>query len=109
MASDVAIALVAGGLAGVDGHHDVLASPAQAPEIGALTLHGWCLVSVVCPPYGMGLSTVSGAPGFLRAVTGRLLRQWDNLQTLLDRVKQGPASNPRACSDDDVGPVSGTA
>jgi len=53
MASDVAIALVAGGLVGVDAHHDVLASPAQAPEIGVLTLHGWCSVSVMCSSYGM--------------------------------------------------------
>ena len=74
MASDVAIALVAGGRAGVDGHHDVLASPAPAPEIGALILHGWCSGLVVCPPYGMVLYTASGTPGFLRAVTGRLLQ-----------------------------------
>ena len=74
MASDVAIALVAGGLAGVDAHHDVLASPAQAPEIGVLTLHGWRSVSVMRPPYGMVLYTASGTPDFLRAVTGRLLQ-----------------------------------
>jgi len=56
----------------VDGHHGALASPAQAPEIGALTLQGWRSVSVLCPPSGMVLYAASGAPDFLRAVAGRL-------------------------------------
>ena len=71
----------------VDGHHGVLALPAQAPEIGALTLQGWRSVSVVCPPSGMVLYAASGAPDFLRGVTGRLCQQWDNSETLCDRVK----------------------
>jgi putative endonuclease (uncharacterized protein DUF1780) len=71
----------------VDGHHGVLAPPAQAPAIGALTLQGWRSVSVVCPPSGMVLYAASGAPDFLRAVTGRLLRQWDNIETLFERGK----------------------
>jgi hypothetical protein len=71
----------------VDGHHGVLAPSAQAPEISALALQGWRSVSVVCPPSGMVLYAASGAPDFLRAVTGRLLRQWDNIETLFERVK----------------------
>src|SRR5215510_852917 len=71
----------------VDGPHGALASPAQDPEIGALTLQGWRSVSVVCPPSGMVLYAASSAPDFLRTVTGRLLRQWDNSETLFDRVK----------------------
>jgi hypothetical protein len=72
----------------VDGHHGVFTLPAQAPEIGALTLQGWRSVSVVCPPYGMVLYAASGAPDFLYTVTGRLLQQWDNIETLFDRVKR---------------------
>ena len=71
----------------VDGHQCVLAPSAQAPEIGALALQGWRSVSVLCPPYGMVLYAASGAPDFLRAVTWRLLRQWDNIETLFERVK----------------------
>ena len=71
----------------VDGHHGVLAPPAPAPAIGALALQGWRSVSVVCPPSGMVLYAASGAPDFLRAVTGRLLQQWDNSETLCERVK----------------------
>src|SRR5262249_53894504 len=71
----------------VDGHHGVLALPAQASEIGALTLQGWRSVSVVCPPSGMVLYAASGAPDFLRGVTGRLCQQWDTSETLCDRVK----------------------
>jgi Putative endonuclease, protein of unknown function (DUF1780) len=71
----------------VDGHHGVLAPPAQAPAIGALALQGWRSVSVVWPPSGMVLYAASGAPDFLRAVTGRLLRQWDNIETLFERGK----------------------
>ena len=83
----MAVALVAGDLAGADGHYDVLASPVPAPEIGALTLQGWRSVSVLCPPSGMVLYATSGAPDFLREMTGRLLRQWGNSETLFDRVK----------------------
>jgi hypothetical protein len=61
----------------IDGHHGVLAPPAQAAEIGALALQGWRSVSVLCAPYGMVLYAASGAPDFLRTVTGRLLRQWE--------------------------------
>ena len=71
----------------VDGQHGVLVPPAQAPEIGALTLQGWRSVSVVCPPYGLVLYAASGAPDFLRTVTGRLLRQWDNIEALFERGK----------------------
>jgi hypothetical protein len=71
----------------VDGSHGVLASPVHAPEIGALVLQGWRSVSVMCPPYGIVLYTASGAPDFLRTVTGRLLRQWDNIDTLFERIK----------------------
>ena len=71
----------------VDGHHGVLAPPAQAPAIGALALQGWRSVSVVWPPSGMVLYAASGAPDFLRAVTGRLLQQGDNSETLGERVK----------------------
>jgi Putative endonuclease, protein of unknown function (DUF1780) len=71
----------------VDGHHGVLTLPAQAPEISALALQGWRSVSVVCPPSGMVLYAASGAPDFLCAVTGRLLRQWDNIETLFERIK----------------------
>jgi len=74
-------------LVSVDGRWRVLAPPAQAPEIEALTLQGWRSVSVLCPPYGMVLYAASGAPAFLRTVTGRLLRQWDNMDTLFERVK----------------------
>jgi hypothetical protein len=71
----------------VDGHHGVLVPLAQAPEIGVLALQGWRSVSVVCPPYGMVLYATSGAPAFLRRVTGSLLRQWDNRETLFKRGK----------------------
>jgi hypothetical protein len=56
-------------------------------KIGVLTLQGWRSVSVVCPPSGMVLYAASGAPDFLRTVTGRLLRQWDNIETLFERGK----------------------
>jgi len=71
----------------VDGDHGVLAPPAHAPEISALALQGWRSVSLLCPPYGMVLYAASGAPDFLRTVTGRLLRQWENINTLFERVK----------------------
>ena len=71
----------------VDGYHGMLASPVHAPEIGALILQGWRSVSMVCPPYGMVLYAASGAPDFLRAATGRLLRHWDNIETLFERAK----------------------
>jgi hypothetical protein len=74
-------------LVSVDGRWRLLAPPAQAPEVEALTLQGWRSVSVLCPPYGMVLYTASGAPAFLRMATGRLLRQWDNMDTLFERVK----------------------
>jgi hypothetical protein len=35
----------------------------------------------------MVLYATSGAPAFLRLVTGRLLQQWDNIETLFARVK----------------------
>ena len=72
----------------VDGHQCVLAPFVQMPEIGALALQGWRSVSVLCPPYGMVLYATSGAPDFLRAVAWRLLRQWDNPETLFKRGKQ---------------------
>jgi hypothetical protein len=71
----------------VDRGHGVLAPPAQAPEIGALALQGWRSVSILCPPYGMVLYAASCAPDFLRTVTGRLLQQWDNIETLFARGK----------------------
>jgi hypothetical protein len=71
----------------VTGNHGVLALPARAPELGALALQGWRSVSVLCPPYGMVLYTTSGAPAFLRLVTGRLLRQWNNSESLFERGK----------------------
>jgi hypothetical protein len=71
----------------VDGHHGLLAPPAQAPEIGTLALQGWRSVSMLCPPYGIVLYATSSAPAFLRAVIGRLLRQWDNCETLFERGK----------------------
>src|SRR5712691_13495914 len=71
----------------VDGDHGVLVPPAPAPETGALALQGWRSVSMLCPPYGMVLYTASGAPDFLHTVTGRLLRQWDNIETLFERGK----------------------
>ncbi len=71
----------------VDGHACTLAPPAQAPEIGALAVQGWRSVSVLCPPYGLVLYATSNAPPFLRLVTGRLVRQWDNSETLFDRVQ----------------------
>ena len=71
----------------VDGYHGVLAPPARAPEIGALALQGWRSVSMLCPPCGMVLYAASGAPDFLRTVTGRLLRQWEDIDTLFERVK----------------------
>jgi len=71
----------------IKAHHGVLAPPAPAPTLGALTLQGWRSVSVVCPPSGLVLYAASGAPDFLRAVTGRLLQQWDNSETLCERVK----------------------
>jgi hypothetical protein len=69
----------------VDGYHGVLASPAHASEIGALALQGWRSVSVVCPPSGMVLYAASGAPDFLRTVTGQMLRQWGNIDTVFER------------------------
>jgi hypothetical protein len=71
----------------INGHQDVLAPHAHALEIDALAMQGWRSVSVVCPPYGMVLYATSGAPAFLRAVTGRLLRQWDNCETLFESGK----------------------
>jgi hypothetical protein len=71
----------------VDGYHGVLAPLVQAPEIGALALQGWRSVSLLCPPYGIVLYAASGAPDFLRMVTGRLLRQWENSDTLFEKVK----------------------
>jgi len=69
----------------VDGDHGVLVPPAPAPETGALALQGWRSVSILCPPYGMVLYAASCAPDFFRTVTGRLLRQWDNIETLFER------------------------
>ena len=74
-------------LVSIERHHGVLVQPAQPPEVGALTVQGWRSVSVVCPPYGLVLYAASGAPDFLRMVTGRLLRQWDNIETLFERGK----------------------
>ena len=74
-------------LVSVDGRWRLLAPPAQASEVEALTLQGWRSVSVLCPPYGMVLYAASGAPVFLRMVTGKLLRQWNNIDTLFERVK----------------------
>ena len=72
----------------VEGYHGVLAPPpAQAPEIGGLALQGWRSVSILYLPYGMVLYAASGAPDFLRTVTGRLLRQWENTDTLFERGK----------------------
>jgi hypothetical protein len=71
----------------INGHQDVLAPHAHAPEIDALAMQGWRSVSVMCPPYGMVLYATSGAPVFLCAVTGRLLRQWDNCETLFESGK----------------------
>ena len=74
-------------LVSVEGHWRLLTPPAPAPEIEALTLQGWRSVSVLCPPYGMVLYAASGAPVFLRQVTGTLLRQWTNIDTLFERVR----------------------
>ena len=74
-------------LVSVDEPWSLLAPPSQAPEVEALTRQGWRSVSVLCPPYGMVLYAASGAPVFLRMVTGKLLRQWDNIDTLFERVK----------------------
>jgi Putative endonuclease, protein of unknown function (DUF1780) len=71
----------------LDGHQGVLVPPAHAPEIDALAQQGWRSVSVLCPPYGMVLYAASGAPDFLRTVTGRLLGQGENSDTLCERVK----------------------
>ena len=71
----------------IGGYPSVLAPPTHAPEIGALALQGWRSVSMLCPPYGMVLYAASGAPDVLRTVTGRLLRQWENIDTLFERVK----------------------
>lgn len=71
----------------VDGHQGQLALPARDPEIDALALQGWRSVSILCPPYGVVLYTTDGAPTFLHTVTGKLLRQWDNRETLFERGK----------------------
>jgi hypothetical protein len=71
----------------IDGYQSLRALPARDPEIGALALQGWRSVSILCPPYGMVLYATSGAPAFLRTVTGRLLRQWDSRETLFERGK----------------------
>jgi len=71
----------------VEGDHGVLVPPAQAPEIGALALQGWRSVSVLCPPDGMVLYAASGAPAFLRMVTGRLLGQRDTSESLFVKGK----------------------
>jgi len=83
-------------LVSVDGRYRVLAPPTQAPEVAALTLQGWRSVSVLCPPYGMVLYAASGAPVFLRLAPGRLLRQWDNIDTLFERVKRCKTMTPRS-------------
>jgi len=36
----------------------------------------------------MVLYAARGAPAFLRLVTDRLLQQWDNIDTLFERVKR---------------------
>jgi Putative endonuclease, protein of unknown function (DUF1780) len=74
-------------LVSVDARRGVLALPSQAPEITALIMQGWRSVSVLCPPYAMVLYAASSAPAFLRMMTGKLLRQWDNLDTLFEKVK----------------------
>jgi hypothetical protein len=74
-------------LVSVDERWRMLAPSAQAPEVEALTLQGWRSVSVLCPPYGMVLYAASGAPAFLRQVTGKLLQQWNNVDTLFERVR----------------------
>jgi Putative endonuclease, protein of unknown function (DUF1780) len=74
-------------LVSVDGHWRLPTPPAPALEVEALALQGWRSVSVLCPPYGMVLYAASGAPAFLRMVTGKLLRQWDNMDTLFERVR----------------------
>ncbi len=71
----------------LDGPHGVLTPPTQAPEMGPLALQGWRSVSVSCPPYGMVLYAPSGAPDFLRSVTGRAFRQGNNSETLFARGK----------------------
>jgi hypothetical protein len=76
-------------LVSLHGRWCVLAPPAPPPEVASLPLQGWRSVSVLCPPYGMVLYAASGAPVFLRLATGRLLRQWDNIDTLFERVKRG--------------------
>jgi hypothetical protein len=59
-------------LVSVEGCGRVLAPPAAALEVEALTRQGWRSVSVVWPPSGMVLYAARGAPAFLRLVTGRL-------------------------------------
>jgi hypothetical protein len=76
----------------LDGYPGVLAPPTQAPDLGPLVLQGWRSVSVLCPPHGMVLYAASGAPDFLRTVTGRALRHWDNSETLFEKGKHCPAS-----------------
>jgi hypothetical protein len=71
----------------LEGYHGMLTPATQAPETGTLAMQGWRSVSVLCPPYGMVLYAASGASDFLRTVTGRLLRQWDNCETLFKKGK----------------------
>ena len=61
-------------LVSVDEPWSLLAPPSQAPEVAALSWQGWRSVSVLCPPYGMVLYAASGAPAFLRLVTGSLFQ-----------------------------------
>ena len=70
-----------------EGYQDMLAPLVHAPEMDTLALQGWRSVSLLCPPYGMVLYAASGAPDFLRTVTGQLLRQWANSDTLFERGK----------------------
>jgi len=73
-------------LVSVDGGQPGLAPHVQVPEVAALSLQGWRSVSVLWPPYGIVLYAGSGAPAFLRLVTGRLLWLWNNIDTLFERV-----------------------
>jgi hypothetical protein len=66
----------------VDEYQRGLTPPALAPGVAALPRQGWRSVSVWWPPYGLVLYTASGAPAFLRAAIGQLLRHGETLDTL---------------------------
>jgi len=51
----------------------------------ALEAQGWRSVSIVFPPYGIVVVSTANSPAFLRALIGKVLREWSDLHDLWTR------------------------